>query len=73
MDVGEARGRGGVRILNLEERARLVGDSFTLKAQPGKGVAISGVFRFHKLGRGRPRSKGKIKCPHAATKNPSSR
>lgn len=40
-EPGEARGRGGMGILNMEERARLVGGSFTLKAQPGKGVAIS--------------------------------
>lgn len=36
---GEARGRG-MGILNMEERARLAGGSFSLKAFPGKGVSI---------------------------------
>ena len=39
-EPGEARSRGGMGILNMEERVRLLGGRFTLKAQPGKGVTI---------------------------------
>lgn len=39
-EPGEARGRGGMGILNMEERTRLINGSFSLKAQPGKGVAV---------------------------------
>lgn len=40
-EPGEARSRGGLGILSMEERARLCGGIFTLKARPGEGVAIS--------------------------------
>jgi hypothetical protein len=54
-------GRGALGIRNMEERAHLVGGSFTLSAQSGKGVAIIGVrLCFHKTGRGKPRLKEKI-------------
>lgn len=42
VELGEARGRDALGILNVKQRARLGGGSFTLKAQPGKvKVALS--------------------------------
>jgi two-component system CheB/CheR fusion protein len=40
-EPGEARTRGGMGILNMEERVRLLGGRFILKAQPGKGVTLT--------------------------------
>jgi two-component system CheB/CheR fusion protein len=40
-EPGEDRGRGGMGILNMEERARLCGGTFRLKARPGEGVTIT--------------------------------
>lgn len=39
IEPGQARGRG-MGILNMEERARLAGGRFSMKAYPGKGVSI---------------------------------
>ncbi|MFO0575461.1 MAG: CheR family methyltransferase [Polyangia bacterium] len=40
-EPGEARVRGGMGILNMEERARLCGGTFRLKSRPGEGVTIT--------------------------------
>ena len=40
-EPGEARVRGGLGILNMEERARLCGGTFRLKSRPGEGVTIT--------------------------------
>jgi len=40
-EPGAVRGQGGMGILNMEERTRLIGGKFTLDAKPGDGVSIT--------------------------------
>ena len=38
--VEEARGRGGLGLVSMEERVRLVNGEFSIRSQPGKGTEI---------------------------------
>ena len=40
-DRGAVRGRGGLGLVSMEERARLIGASFRLDTAPGEGVSIT--------------------------------
>ena len=39
-DPEEARGRGGLGLISMEERSRLVNGEFSIRSQPGKGTEI---------------------------------
>ncbi|HTR37922.1 MAG TPA: chemotaxis protein CheB [Bryobacteraceae bacterium] len=38
--VAEARGRGGLGLISMEERVRLVNGEFSIRSEPGKGTEI---------------------------------
>jgi PAS domain S-box-containing protein len=39
-DVNEARKRGGLGLVSMEERARLVNGKFSIRSQPGNGTVV---------------------------------
>ena len=39
-DLKEAKGKGGLGLISMEERVRLVGGKFTINSQPGEGTAV---------------------------------
>jgi len=39
-NVEEARGQGGLGLISMEERVRLVNGDFSIRSQPGKGTEI---------------------------------
>ena len=39
-DLKEAKGKGGLGLISMEERVRLVSGKFTIKSQPGKGTTV---------------------------------
>jgi len=39
-DVGEARKKGGLGVISMEERVRLVGGKFDIRSQPGLGTTV---------------------------------
>jgi signal transduction histidine kinase len=40
-DARAAQGKGGLGLVSMQERARLVHGNFSLETQPGRGVAIT--------------------------------
>lgn len=49
-DPSDVRGQGGMGILNMEERARLIGGKFHLKARRGEGAVITVQVPLRKEG-----------------------
>jgi len=39
-DLNEIRGKGGLGLISMEERVRLVNGKFTIKSRPGKGTTV---------------------------------
>jgi signal transduction histidine kinase len=39
-DVGEARGKGGLGLISMEERLRLVNGRFSVRSRPGEGTVV---------------------------------
>ena len=39
-DLNEVKGKGGLGLISMEERARLVNGKLTIKSQPGKGTTV---------------------------------
>jgi signal transduction histidine kinase len=39
-DLQEGRGKGGLGLVSMEERIRLVNGSFSIRSQPGKGTRV---------------------------------
>jgi two-component system CheB/CheR fusion protein len=39
-DLNEAKGKGGLGLISMEERVRLVSGKFTIKSQPGEGTTV---------------------------------
>lgn len=39
-DLNEVKGKGGLGLISMEERVRLVGGKLTIKSQPGKGTTV---------------------------------
>jgi PAS domain S-box-containing protein len=39
-DLNEVKGKGGLGLISMEERVRLVSGKFTIKSQPGKGTIV---------------------------------
>ena len=39
-DLKEVKGKGGLGLISMEERVRLVGGRFTIKSQPGEGTTV---------------------------------
>ena len=39
-DLKEVKGKGGLGLISMEERVRLVGGKFTIKSHPGEGTAV---------------------------------
>jgi PAS domain S-box-containing protein len=43
-DVAQARKRGGLGLISMEERTRLVNGKFSIQSQPGKGTVVEVVI-----------------------------
>jgi two-component system, chemotaxis family, CheB/CheR fusion protein len=39
-ELEEARGKGGLGLISMDERVRLVGGTFSIQSQPGKGTRV---------------------------------
>jgi signal transduction histidine kinase len=39
-DLKEVKGKGGLGLISMEERVRLVSGKFTIQSQPGKGTIV---------------------------------
>jgi len=39
-DLNEVKGKGGLGLISMEERVRLVRGKFTIKSEPGKGTIV---------------------------------
>jgi signal transduction histidine kinase len=39
-DLKEAKGKGGLGLISMEERVRLLNGKFTIHSQPGKGTTV---------------------------------
>ncbi len=39
-DLKDVKGKGGLGLISMEERVRLVGGKFTIKSQPGEGTTV---------------------------------
>jgi signal transduction histidine kinase len=39
-DLAEVKGKGGLGLISMEERVRLVSGKFTIQSQPGKGTTV---------------------------------
>jgi signal transduction histidine kinase len=39
-DLNEIKGKGGLGLISMEERVRLVGGKLTIKSRPGKGTTV---------------------------------
>jgi signal transduction histidine kinase len=39
-DLNEVKGKGGLGLISMEERARLVSGKLTIKSQVGKGTMV---------------------------------
>jgi signal transduction histidine kinase len=39
-DLNEVKGKGGLGLISMEERVRLVSGKFTIKSQPGRGTIV---------------------------------
>jgi signal transduction histidine kinase len=39
-DLIEVKGKGGLGLISMEERVRLIDGKFTIQSQPGKGTTV---------------------------------
>lgn len=39
-DVRKVKGKGGLGLISMEERVRMVSGRFSIKSQPGKGTTV---------------------------------
>ena len=47
-DLDEARKKGGLGLISIEERVRLVNGKLTIQSQPGKGTTITAFVPLEK-------------------------
>ncbi len=50
-DPKEIRGRGGLGLISMEERVRLVNGDFTIQSQPGKGTKVEVFVPLRRKGK----------------------
>ncbi len=66
-DLKEAKGRGGLGLISMEERVRLLNGKFTIESQPGEGTTVE-VFLPFVSAKGTLKTRQKSRAPATGRK-----
>ena len=66
-DLKEAKGKGGLGLISMEERVRLLNGKFTIESQPGEGTTVE-VFLPFVSAKGTLKTRQKSRAPATGRK-----